>query len=175
SRGAAENPPGTTLPYQKPTNREGRPFMPVEFAVAAYRFGHSLIRPFYVLNDSTLKRGGVPVFGTDQTKLAFHLNGGRPTPVKRDSDPTKDLNLVMEWKNILPNLGNPDARPPRKIDSLLSIPLSNLPGSAVPEPDPTKQLAVRNNRRGARVGLPSGQQVAKAMRVTVLSNSDLKL
>jgi hypothetical protein len=167
--------PVITLSYYKPTNKDGRPFMPVEFAVAAYRFGHSLIRPFYVLNDSTLKRGGVPIFGTDQTKLAFNLNGGRPIPVKRDSDYTKDLNLVMEWKNILPNLGNPDARPPRKIDSLLSIPLSNLPGSAVPEPDPTKQLAVRNNRRGARVGLPSGQQVAKAMRVTVLSNSDLKL
>jgi hypothetical protein len=167
--------PVITLSYYKPTNKDGRPFMPVEFAVAAYRFGHSLIRPFYVLNDSTLKRGGVPVFGTDQTKLAFNLNGGRPIPVKPDSDYTKDLNLVMEWKNILPNLGNPDARPPRKIDSLLSIPLSNLPGSAVPEPDPTKQLAVRNNRRGARVGLPSGQQVAKAMRVTVLSNSDLKL
>jgi Animal haem peroxidase len=167
--------PVITLSYYKPTNKDGRPFMPVEFAVAAYRFGHSLIRPFYVLNDSTLKRGGVPVFGTDQTKLAFNLNGGRPIPVKPDSDPTKDLNLVMEWKNILPDLGNPDARPPRKIDSLLSIPLSNLPGSAVPPPDPTVQLAVRNNRRGKQVGLPSGQQVAKAMRVNVLSNTDLKL
>ena len=167
--------PVITLSYYKPTNKDGRPFMPVEFAVAAYRFGHSLIRPFYVLNDSTLKRGGVPVFGTDQTKLAFNLNGGRPIPVKPDSDPTKDLNLVMEWKNILPNLGNPDARPPRKIDSLLSIPLSNLPGSAVPPPDPTVQLAVRNNRRGKQVGLPSGQQVAKAMRVTALSNTQLGL
>jgi len=167
--------PVITLSYYKPTNKDGRPFMPVEFAVAAYRFGHSLIRPFYVLNDSTLKRGGVPIFGTDQTKLAFNLNGGRPIPVKPDSDPTKDLNLVMEWKNILPNLGNPDARPPRKIDSLLSIPLSNLPGSAVPPPDPTVQLAVRNNRRGKQVGLPSGQQVAKAMRVTALSNTQLGL
>ena len=36
----------------------GRPFMPVEFAVAAYRFG-SLIRPFYVLNDT----GVVDIFG----------------------------------------------------------------------------------------------------------------
>jgi hypothetical protein len=34
---------------------------------------------------------------------------------------------------------------------------------------------VRNNRRGKRVGPPSGQQVAKAMRVTALSNATLGL
>jgi hypothetical protein len=78
----------------------------------------------------------------------------------------------MVWNNILPNLGNPAARPPRKIDTKLSIPLSTLPGSAVPPPDPTKHLAIRNTLRGKRVGLPSGQQVAKAMRVTALSNTE---
>ena len=49
------------LNYYKPTNKDDRPFMPVEFAVAAYRFGHSLIRPFYVINDS----GVVDVFGSE--------------------------------------------------------------------------------------------------------------
>ena len=38
-------PPVINLGYYKPTNRDGRPFMPVEFAVAAYRFGHSIIGP----------------------------------------------------------------------------------------------------------------------------------
>ena len=80
----------------------------------------------------------------------------------------------MEWKNILPVDPNFAARPPRKIDTKLSIPLANLPGSAVPPPDPTIHLAVRNNRRGKQVGLPSGQQVAKAMRVTALSNTDAR-
>jgi hypothetical protein len=154
-------PPVINLSYYKPTNREGRPFMPVEFAVAAYRFGHSLIRPFYVINETTNIPGGVPIFGEGD----FNLNGGRPIP----SD------LVMVWKNILPNLGNPDARKPRKIDTKLSIPLAKLPGSAVPPPDPTIHLAVRNTLRGKRVGLPSGQQVAKAMRVTALSNNELGL
>jgi hypothetical protein len=150
--------PVITLNYYKPTNKDGRPFMPVEFAVAAYRFGHSLIRPFYVLNGS----GIVDIFGPAGGR---NLNGGRPIP----SD------LVIDWKNILPDLGNPAARPPRKIDTKLSIPLSTLPGSAVPPPDPTKNLAVRNTLRGKRVGLPSGQQVAKAMRVPVLSNATLGL
>jgi hypothetical protein len=150
--------PVINLSYYKPTNRDGRPFMPVEFAVAAYRFGHSLIRPFYVLNDS----GVVDVFGSEGGR---NLNGGRPIPA----------DLVIEWKNILPVDPNFPARKPRKIDTKLSIPLAHLPGSAVPPPDPTIHLAVRNNRRGKKVGLPSGQQVAKAMRVTPLSNSTLGL
>jgi hypothetical protein len=154
----AGKPPVINLPYYKPTNREGRPFMPVEFAVAAYRFGHSLIRPFYVLNDS----GIVDVFGEPGGR---NLNGGRPIPSE----------LEIEWKNILPVDPTFPARPPRKIDTKLSIPLSTLPGSAVPTLDPSKHLAVRNTLRGKRVGLPSGQQVAKAMRVPVLSNAQLAL
>jgi Animal haem peroxidase len=156
----AGKPPVINLNYYKPTNREGRPFMPVEFAVAAYRFGHSLIRPFYVLNDT----GVVDVFGPEGGR---NLNGGRPIP----SD------LVIVWRNILPDLGPPGGRKPRKIDTKLSIPLTNLPGSAVPPPppEPIRHLAVRNNLRGKHVGLPSGQQVARAMRANVLSNTTLGL
>jgi hypothetical protein len=154
----AGKPPVINLASYKPTNRDGRPFMPVEFAVAAYRFGHSLIRPFYIINDS----GVVNIFGPPGQRS---LNGGRPIP----SD------LVIEWKNILDVDGTGTARKPRKIDTKLSLSLSSLPGSAVPPPDPTIHLAVRNNRRGKRVGLPSGQQVARAMRVTALSNAALGL
>jgi hypothetical protein len=62
--------------------------MPVEFAVAVYRFGHGIIQPFYVISQSTLDRGGVPVFGQDGD---FNLNGGRPIPAV----------LVMEWNFVL--------------------------------------------------------------------------
>jgi hypothetical protein len=158
----AGKPPVINLVYYKPTNKDGRPFMPVEFAVAAYRFAHSIIRPFYVINQTTLDRGGVPIFGPDG---GFNLNGGRPLPA----------DLVIEWKNILPVDPNFPARKPRKIDTKLSLPLTNLPGSAVPVPDPTKHLAIRNTLRGKRVGLASGQQVARAMRVPVLSNATLGL
>ncbi len=152
--------PEITLNHYRPTNKDGRPFMPVEFAVAAYRFGHTIIRPFYVINQTSLDRGGVPVFGAVD---GFNLNGGRPVPA----------DLVVEWKNILPVDPTFPARKPRKIDTKLSLPLTTLPGSVVPPPDPTVHLAVRNTQRGKLVGLPSGQQVARAMRVTVLSNATL--
>src|SRR4029079_3978300 len=81
----------------------------------------------------------------------------------------------MEWKTLLPVDPAFPARKPRKIDTKLSLPLTSLPGSVVPPPDPTANLAVRNTLRGKHVGLPSGQQVAKAMRVNVLSNATLGL
>ena len=154
----AGKPPVINLSYYKPTNKDGRPFMPVEFAVAAYRFGHSLIRPFYVLNDSGSRR---------------HLRTGRrPQPQWRPTHTVRLGHGVEEHPSGHPNF---PARKPRKIDTKLSIPLSALPGSAVPPPDPTINLAVRNTLRGKSVGLPSGQQVAKAMRITALSNSTLGL
>jgi hypothetical protein len=161
-REQAGKPPAINLAWYRPANKDGRPFMPVEFAVAAYRFGHSIIRPFYVINGATLAAGGVPVFGATP---GFNLNGGRPIP----SD------LVVEWKNILPIDPSFPARKPRRIDTNLSLPLSSLPASVVPPPDPTIHLATRNHLRGKRVGLSSGQQVAKAMRQTPLTNAKLGL
>jgi hypothetical protein len=169
-REVAGKPPVINLNYYKPTNRDGRPFMPIEFAVAAYRFGHSMIRPFYVINQFTLDKGGVPIFGLEP---GFNLNGGRPIPFKPDDDP--QLDLVIKWKNILPVDPSFAARKPRKIDTKLSLPLKDLPASVVPPPDPTVHLAVRNTLRGKKVGLPSGQQVARAMRVDPLSNATLGL
>ena len=43
--------PIINIKYYKPTNPLGRPFIPVEFSVAAYRFGHSITRPRYTVRD----------------------------------------------------------------------------------------------------------------------------
>ena len=61
--------PTINIKYYKPTNPAGRSFIPVEFAVAAYRFGHSITRPRYTVRDVFDSAGtllgsvsGVPLF-----------------------------------------------------------------------------------------------------------------
>src|SRR5207247_3381308 len=49
------------------------PFMPVEFSVAAYRLGHSMVRPGYRLNDSVL----LPIFPVPRHGLREGLTGFR--------------------------------------------------------------------------------------------------
>jgi hypothetical protein len=55
-----------------------QPFMPVEFSVAAYRFGHSMIRPTYDLNETVTD---VPIFaGKERPENREHLGGFRRLP-----------------------------------------------------------------------------------------------
>ncbi len=44
------------------------PFTPVEFAVAAFRFGHSQVRNAYNINDTS---GGIAVFSFDSRRAGF--------------------------------------------------------------------------------------------------------
>src|SRR5262249_53211594 len=50
------------------------PYMPVEFSVAAYRLGHSMIRPGYRLNDNVL----LPIFPVPAEGFPEGLTGFRP-------------------------------------------------------------------------------------------------
>ena len=62
--------PIINIKYYKPMNPLGRPFIPVEFSVAAYRFGHSITRPRYTVQDfvnsagATVAVSSVPLFRT---------------------------------------------------------------------------------------------------------------
>ena len=48
-----------TRPGSSSTNPHNDMFMPLEFSAAAYRFGHSMVRPGYRLNDDA---GPFPIF-----------------------------------------------------------------------------------------------------------------
>jgi hypothetical protein len=55
-----------------------QPYMPVEFSVAAYRFGHSMIRPTYKINDPVPE---LPIFSTSESPGRFDaFHGFRPLP-----------------------------------------------------------------------------------------------
>ena len=159
--------PIINIKYYKPTNPLGRPFIPVEFSVAAYRFGHSITRPRYTVRDyvnsagATVAVSSVPLFEAQPTDN--NLNGSRPLPAR----------LKIQWSKFFNHGGARTARPVRQFDASLAGPLFTLPSTALPDSNPTSLLSVRNLLRGKKMGLPSGQQVARLMGVTPLTNAQL--
>jgi hypothetical protein len=193
-----KNPPH--FAFFKPKND---PFMPVEFSVAAYRFGHSMVRPIYRLN-TQLSGGSDPGKATpDEIRRGlagrFFIFAG----VQRrglngfDEFPTEwaiDWSLFFDIKGSAKNGGIKRVQPAYKIDTSLVNPLGFLPEFSKPAVAPSgdmtvKQLqpvpvdpnmnpanlATRNLLRGVAMGLPSGQDVACAMGVQPVEDKNLRL
>jgi len=154
--------PGDELnPHLKFYHAEKEAFMPVEFSVAAYRFGHSMVRPIYRLNQ-TIPR--LPIFSTKGESLA----GFRKFP----SNWAIDWRLFFNSGNNPPQLGPTRVQPAYKPDTSLVNPLSTLPASVATNPS---SLPERNLLRGWRMQLPSGQSVARAMGIEPIDDSKLKV
>jgi Animal haem peroxidase len=179
---------------EKLNTQFGEPFMPVEFSGAAYRFGHSMVRPSYHLNDSQVRlrdggegaKGGnrVPIFDASEP----NLNGFRPL-----AQPSSTVPLKIEWKYFFEftfknddgKVDRPTARdrktgktrdvvqPAYRIDTSMTEPLARLDIPGVANNPPS--LAERNMKRGARLRLPSGQNVAKALGIPPLTKIELLL
>jgi hypothetical protein len=133
----------------------GSPFqMPVEFAVAAYRFGHSMIRDNYFVN-----------FNFPNATLGQVFEFIRKPRLPVLSNWVVDFNAFLDTgiTGSAPNKA-------RKIDSVLANGLESLPGFS----GLMTVLAQRNLRRGLALGLPSGQGVAKFFKVPALSGAQLQ-
>src|SRR5213076_2848573 len=80
---------GTTILQDRPDLRfyhpRRAPFIPVEFSVAAYRFGHTMVRPIYRLNQLIPR---FPIFNSANPDPNASLVGFREFPV----------NWAIEWK-----------------------------------------------------------------------------
>jgi len=173
------------------------PFMPIEFAAAAYRFGHSMVRSIYRLNtelgkDATRNQKGRGVAGR---QLIFgargdeSLNGFREFPRIWAIDWRLFFEFGDEKLDASTNSGPARIQPAYKIDSSLVNPLAFLPEFSVPQaggnfqedkdghpetrPHEIAMLALRNLLRGLRMGLPSGQTVARHMDIEPIPDDEL--
>ena len=132
-------------------------FMPFEFSVAAYRFGHSMVRGTYHYN-STFPRAPLADLFT-LTALSGNLRNA----------PTLPESWIIEWKNFVDGGAN-RARP---IDTSLSRALFDLTEFNKPMPIEAR-LSVRNLLRGYMLRLPTGQAVASALGLKILSPKDIE-
>ena len=152
--------------------------MPLEFSAAAYRFGHSMVRPGYRLSETVPP---LATFGTDEgsSLTGFHQFRG---------------NWAIDWRRFAdlqpldfgdPNDPNNPGNKNRlqfayKIDTSLVDPLGHLPDREFQPPSslsgtPLRSLAERNLMRGWRMRLPSGQAIARAMGLQPLPDDKVKI
>ncbi len=167
------------------------PKMPVEFSVAAYRLGHSMVRPGYRLNDANLI-AIFPIFPDPPTQPNVRFPEGL----------TGFRKLVSNWGIDWGRFIDIDIRkyqgPDRKcgddcvdkgienfnrlqfayrIDTAIVFPLGGLPQVVAPSaPPPSRNapsLALRNLLRGLQFGLPTGQEAAKALGLVPLPDDKI--
>jgi hypothetical protein len=132
----------------------GQAYIPLEFADAAFRYGHGQIRHAYRLVD-----GGpaVPLFPD--------LVGFGPLPADRRLDLAQVFDLP----------GRAPAQRAKRLDGRLAASLIGLPEqvTGAVDVDAHRSLAVRDLLRGETTELPSGEAVARLLGVEPLSADEL--
>ncbi len=159
------------------------PTMPIEFSVAAFRLGHSMIRGTYnwnrIFDDGSGTLDLLFVFSATSGDL-----GGSP---RLPSTWIADFRRLYDFGQAgRSDLVVPAAKFNRamRIDTLLVNPLKNLPaasfgGPSVPLNDPRANLAFRNLTRGKMVRLATGQQMAtflksRGVSLTRLTHAEIR-
>jgi len=124
------------------------PYMPLEFAGAAYRLGHSMVRERYHVNAN---------FQNEPLSQIFNFSssgGGVPVPA----------NWFINFNRLFEIDPNTSVNHARRLDPYAAPTRHNLPGVQAPN-----DLAARNLLRGWTWQLPSGQTLAASLNLPVLT------
>lgn len=167
---------GRTL-FEPSASPGDAPTMPIEFSVAAFRLGHSMVRDTYNWNRFFDN-------GTGDLSLLFGFSG---TSGDLSGDNPLPSNWIADFRRLydFAEAGRPDLVVPvgkfnnaRNIDTRLTDPLATLPPGSFGPPDAQvpplhANLAFRNLARGNMVRLASGQQMAALAGVTALTDDEI--
>lgn len=145
----------------------GQQFIPVEFQGAAYRFGHSMVRPSYRAN-----RTGDPGGNPDTGAPAFFgfifdpAGNGQGDPVDLRGGARAPRRFIG-WETFFDFGGDltQHMRRNKLIDTNISTPLFDLPVGTLPGETGVTSLVQRNLLRHVTWSIPSGQQIAQAIGV----------
>jgi hypothetical protein len=163
--------------FYRPDPRDA--FMPIEFGAAAYRFGHSMVRPSYRANFTS--GTGDSTSPTASPFFALVFDATEPNfsdPVSCDRD---DLlggyqapRRYIGWQTFF-DFGDGQVKHNKKIDTTISSVLFTLPVPAIAPHTQTSPtvLPQRNLLRQLTWGLPSGQAVARTIGLSPLRPADL--
>jgi hypothetical protein len=168
------------------TSAPDKVFMPLEFSIAAYRFGHSMVRGAYDWNANFGAPGNRAPSATFELLFIFTGKAARPFFGAQ----TLPFNWPAQFERFTgaearpaepgPD-GQPDPVPPRfarRIDTRIAPPLADLFNEGNNEVSGRierllKRLAVRNLLRGYRLAIPTGQAVARSLGIEPLTREEL--
>ncbi len=175
----------------------GELFAPLEYSVAAYRFGHTMVRSGYDHNRNFGRAvppdGNVQPFASFADLFRFTGNGFAidPNDITKSTRnpfrgaPTLPFNWIIEWDRMTRKSDPDEGHFARKIDTRLAPPILNMVNRGMeeaPGDDPAsvavrkilRGLAVRNLLRGYLLSIPTGQAAADAMGVEKLAEAELR-
>lgn len=174
----------------------GQLFAPIEYSVAVFRFGHSMVRGGYDHNRNFGRAvpGATAVSPVARFSDLFLFTGNGHTIDAQDITksvrnpfrglPTLPFNWIIEWDRMSSKLDPNEAHFARSIDTRLVDPIHNMVNEGTdagiqddagkPVRQLLRSLAQRNLLRGYGLSVPTGQALAAAMNVAVLSPVELR-
>ncbi len=138
-----------------------RSYLPTEFSVGAYRFGHAMVRQDYFISQLVPRTDGtalrIPLFAEEPRSDRSDLDGGRSLPSK----------WTIQWELFLGDSGR--AQPSRKLGPTLApavaTRMAKFGCGELPLPEVTLM-------RGINWKLPSGQRIAEEFEIDPLDGND---